>query len=181
MAAATAWFVVFPASEHPGNAFPANAKVVSAQVGSPAYNAWVGNGAYTIQGTSWQVDAGPFSTEAQAKDWKPGPITVGDWVGLGIAGVLAGAGNEPNPQTSVGVGASVGTAVDSTTSAIAQFLKYPEKVLAWIGNRQNIVRVAKVVIGGTMVLVGLNMLTKNETSVTTSARQVAKTATKVVK
>lgn len=141
---AIAWFVVFPSNEHPGNAMPANAKIVSAQVGSAAYKAWLGNGAYTINGTNWQVDAGPFATQAQARAWKPGPITVGDWVGMGIAGVMLGAGNDPNPASAVGTGAAVGTAVDT----LSRF-----NFGAWF------LRIGEIVLGVVLVGVGISRIT----------------------
>jgi hypothetical protein len=141
---ATAWFVVFPSNEHPGNAMPANAKIVSAQTGSPAYNAWLGNGAYTVNGTNWQVDAGPFTSEAQARAWKPGPITIGDWVGAGIAGVMAGGGNEPNPATSVGAGFAAGTAVDK----LGQF-----NLGAWF------LRIGEILLGLVLIGVGVARIT----------------------
>ena len=103
MAVKTWWFVVYPASEHPGNAFPANARIVSAQEGSPAYNAWTANGAYTIAGVSWQVDAGPFATRKQAQQWAPKPLGVFDWVAGAIAGVLIGAGHQ-QPSAAVAGG-----------------------------------------------------------------------------
>jgi hypothetical protein len=104
--ATTAWFVVFPASEHPGNAFPANAKIVSAQTGSAAYNAWLGNGAYTIAGTNWQVDAGPFTTQQQAQAWSPHALGITDWVAAGIAGVMVGAGGA-SPSAAIGTGSAI--------------------------------------------------------------------------
>ena len=97
------WFVVYPASEHPGNTFPANARIVAAQEGSPAYNAWAANGAYTIAGVSWQRDAGPFPTRQQAQQWAPRPLSTFDWVAAGVAGVLIGAGTQ-QPSTAVPAG-----------------------------------------------------------------------------
>lgn len=119
MAAKTWWFVVYPASEHPGNAFPAGARIVSAQEGSPAYNAWTANGAYTIAGVSWQVDAGPFPTRKQAQQWAPRPLTVFDWVGSAIAGVLIGAGTQ-QPSTAVPAGqAAAAAAPDALLGPLA--------------------------------------------------------------
>ena len=114
MAAKVWWFVVFPASEHPGNKFPANARIVSAQEGSPAYNAWVSNGAYTIAGISWQVDAGPFPTRKQAQQWAPKPLSIVDWVGAAVAGVLIGGTKEP-PAAAVPQGQA---AAQGTTDAL---------------------------------------------------------------
>jgi hypothetical protein len=154
--ATTEWFIVYPASEHPGNAFPANARVVSAQQGSPADNAWVSNGAYTIQGQSWQVDAGPFQTKAQAQAWHPGPITVNDWVTAGIAGVLLGAGNVPSPTQAVAVGSAVADTLGSFNIG-AWFLRIGEILLgivlvgvgiARITGAQNVVsKIVKAKVG----------------------------------
>lgn len=118
MAARIWWFVVYPASEHPGNKFPANARIVSAQEGSPAYNAWVSNGAYTIAGISWQVDAGPFPTKKQAQQWAPRPLSITDWAGAAIAGVLVGAG-EQQPSTAVPEGQAAATAADPLLGPLA--------------------------------------------------------------
>ena len=118
MAARIWWFVVFPASEHPGNKFPANARIVSAQEGSAAYNAWTANGAYTIAGVSWQVDAGPFPTRKQAQQWAPRPLTAIDWAGAAIAGVLVGAGNQ-QPSTAVPEGQAAATAADLLLGPLA--------------------------------------------------------------
>lgn len=164
-----AWFVVFPASQQPGttntfgggtfgpgNTMPTNGKIVSAQVDSPAYKAWLGNGAYTIKGTSWQVDAGPFASEAQAKAWKPGPISIGDWVGAGIAGVMLGGGNVPNPKAAVGAGMAVGTAVDQ----IGSFL-----TANWF------LRIGEILLGVVLVGVGIARITGVQNFVS----QIAKT------
>lgn len=109
MAVKVWWFVVYPASEHPGNAFPAHARIVSALEGSPAYNAWASNGAYTIAGVSWQRDAGPFATRKQAQQWAPRPLSVFDWVASGVAGVLVGAGDQ-QPSAAVPEGRAATTA-----------------------------------------------------------------------
>jgi hypothetical protein len=152
--ATTYWFVVFPASEHPGNAMPPNAKVVSAQDGSPAYNAWLGNGAYTVKGTSWQVDAGPFPTQQQAIGWKPGPISVADWVGAGIAGVLAGAGNVPNPATSVGTGFAAADALGGFN----------------IGNW--FLRIGEILLGLVLIGVGVARITGAENAISSIVKKV---------
>jgi hypothetical protein len=122
MATTTWWFVVFPASENPGNTFPAHAQIVSAQQGSPAYNAWTANGAYTIAGVSWQVDAGPFPTQKQAQDWAPQPLTIVDWVGAAVAGVLVGAGNQ-SPSTAVPEGQAAASAVTDPLTGVAGALE----------------------------------------------------------
>jgi hypothetical protein len=168
MAAQTAWFVVYPASEHPGNSVPANAKVVSAQVGSPAYNAWTANGSYTISGQSWQVDAGPFSTEAQAESWSPHPLGISDWVAAGVAGVVAGAGNEPSPAASVGLGSAVGNAAGSTLAGLAQIGAF----FAALTDRNTWIRVAKVIIGGTLLIISLAHITGADNAVSRAARTV---------
>jgi hypothetical protein len=138
--ATTAWFVVFPANEHPGNAFPANAKVVSAQTGSAAYKAWLGNGAFTVTGTSWQVDAGPFSTQQQAQQWAPHALSVGDWVTAGIAGVMEGAGGA-TPTAAVGTGSAVADALGGFN------------ISAWF------LRIGEILLGIVLVGVGIARIT----------------------
>ena len=112
------WFVVYPAAEKPGNTFPAGARIVSAQEGSPAYNAWTANGAYTIAGVSWQVDAGPFPTRKQAQQWAPKPLSAFDWVASAVAGVLIGAGNQ-QPSTAVPEGQVAAGAADPLVAPLA--------------------------------------------------------------
>jgi hypothetical protein len=80
--------------------------------------------------------------------------------------------------------ASGGQAVANTaTGSVDDFLEFPEKILGWISNRANIVRVVKVIVGGVMVLTGLNMLVKDTTnidvagSVKNAAGNVAKIGT----
>jgi len=69
--ATAAWFVVAPVGESQGTALnpkvPSNAKIVEANVGSAAYNAWTANGSYG----GYQVVMGPFATEAEAKQASP--------------------------------------------------------------------------------------------------------------
>ena len=118
MASKIWWFVVFPASENPGNKFPAHARIVSAQEGSAAYNAWTANGAYTIAGISWQVDAGPFPSKKQAQQWAPKPLSIVDWAGAAAAGVLIGAGNQ-QPSTAVPEGQAAAQAADPLLQPLA--------------------------------------------------------------
>lgn len=141
------WFVVFPASEHPGNAFPPNAQIVSANDDSPAYKAWLGNGAYTVNGQSLQVDAGPFSTQQQAQSWSPKPLGIKDWVAAGIAGVVAGAGNEPNPATAVGVG-------NAAADALGGF-----NIGSWF------IRIGEILLGLVLIGVGVARITGAENAI----------------
>jgi hypothetical protein len=83
----------------------------------------------------------------------------------GGASALAGVSGSATNITTPGGVVTGGGATAAATGGIDDFLQYPQKVLAWISNRSNIVRVAKVVIGGTMILVGLDMLTKQETNI----------------
>jgi hypothetical protein len=53
-------------------------------------------------------------------------------------------------------------------STIEQFSEFPLKILGWISDRENIVRVVKVIVGSIMMLVGMDMLVKDTTNIDVS-------------
>jgi len=117
----------------------------------------VGTTGNTFQGTKAQAQAqanttidgtitGPYSTEA-----------------LALAAIKAAGGNgsgskTPNPPA--GPQQPI-----NPTGSLDDFLEFPEKVLAWISNRENMVRVVKVIVGSVMILTGLDMLAKDTTGI----------------
>ena len=148
MANQVAWFVVFPASESETSAteIPPGSKIVNAEVGSAAYNAWLGNGAFN----GWQVLSGPFTSEAAARAWSPAPLTASDWVAAGVAGVVIGAGNEPDASTALAVGKSAASTLTGI-NAIGDFFQRLTQSHTWI-------RVAEVLLGLGLIVVGLAKL-----------------------
>lgn len=107
---AKAWWVVVPPSEQNATTRPADAKIISTDVGSAAYNTLLNTDSGTVNGEVRYM--GPFNSLQAAQSAAPGALTFGDWTGAIIAGLMAGAGNEPNPATSVGAGFAVGTVAD---------------------------------------------------------------------
>jgi hypothetical protein len=108
-----AWWVVAPANGfndgtalHPQT--PANSKIVEADVGTAAYNAWLGNGSYK----GWQVYMGPFPTQQAAKNASPAS-------GLGAIAAMIGAGSQVAAQTpglnatGGGIAAGIGAVADT--------------------------------------------------------------------
>lgn len=142
MATAVAWWVVVPLSEQNATTRPANAQVVSTQVGSADYNTLLNTDSTPVNGLVRYM--GPFNSQAAAKAAFPGPLTVGDWVGAAVSGAMAGAGNEPVPATSVGAGSAVGTAVD----ALGSF-----NIGAWF------LRIGEILLGLVLVGVGVARIT----------------------
>jgi hypothetical protein len=177
MATAEAWWVVCPPSEQNSPTVPKDAIIISTQVGSPFYNTLLNtdHGTVSVKGKQYVRYMGPFLTEQAAQSAVPGPITIGDWVGAAIAGAMAGAGNEPNPNTSVGTGFAAGSAVDSGLNLlgpIADFFHRLTEPQTWI-------RVGEFAIGGMLVYVGIKASTQG-TAVGEAARTVTKPAKKTV-
>jgi hypothetical protein len=150
MATAVAWWVVVPLSEQNSPTVPTNAKIVSTQVGSTAYNTWLNTSSGTANGLVRYM--GPFNSEQAAQAATPGKLGIGDWVAAGVAGAMAGAGNEPNPATSVGTGAAVGTAVD----ALGSF-----NIGAWF------LRIGEILLGLVLVGVGIARITGAQNAIST--------------
>lgn len=78
------------------------------------------------------------------------------------------------PTTSLATGAANTTGI----TGIGSYLDAIKKVFAWISNRNNTVRIVKVVGGSAMILVGINMLVTRESSVVNAAETVAGTVAK---
>jgi hypothetical protein len=157
---ANTWFVMIPPAY--GSKSDDEKRLVDFRVSYPADSqAWKdANAGHVIHGSEgnqgnpqigedlvkWK---GPFATEAEAK-----------------------AAQNPKQQSPNPVNDAV-NAVQNSNNGLGAFLQYPEKALAWISNRGNIVRIVKVVAGGGMVLVGLTMLVNKETNIGTAVKSVA--------
>ncbi|MGH9918505.1 MAG: hypothetical protein ACRD6W_06525, partial [Nitrososphaerales archaeon] len=106
-----------------------------------------------------------------------------EWSSLPVGGGTMGVVETVNitAPTAPGAAPTVSTPqnpVAAATGGIDDFLAFPEKVVGWISNRTNIMRVVKVIIGGLMILVGTNMLIKDTTKIDVggSVADVAKVA-----
>jgi hypothetical protein len=154
MATAIAWWVVVPPGQQNSTTRPTNAQVVSTQVGSTAYNTWLNTDSGQFNGLVRYM--GPFNSQSAAQAAFPGPISIGDWVGAGVAGTILGAGNVPNPASAVGTGAAVGTAVD----ALGSF-----NIGAWF------LRIGEILLGLVLVGVGIARITGAQNFIS----QIAKT------
>jgi hypothetical protein len=137
------WWVVCPPSEQLDATIPPDAKIISTNVGSAAYNTLLSNG--TVNGEVRYM--GPFATQAEAKAAAPGKITIGDWTGAAITGLMAGAGNSPNPAANVGTGMAAGTAIDK----IASF-----NLGSWF------LRIGEILLGLVLIGVGVARITGSQ-------------------
>jgi hypothetical protein len=147
----TAWWVVVPPAEASASTRPADAQIVSTQVGSTAYNALLNGGNASVNGGTWARFQGPFGSETLAKNAVVGPITIGDWVGAGVAGSLIG-GVGATPAAAVGAGAAAGTGVDAVASGWK---------LAFGGDlRKLMLRIAEGLIGGILIIMALESAMK---------------------
>jgi hypothetical protein len=118
---------------------------------------------------SWQPDAPsgqpPYVIINQAA--KPAPFVAGRVDGpysSEAAAHEAASTATPPPSTAA---ASNSPKVPSVPglSTLEQFGEFPLKILGWISDRENIVRVVKVIVGSIMMLVGMDMLVKDTTNI----------------
>lgn len=137
-----AWWVVCPPAEQNSSTIPRDAKIVSTAVGSNAYNTLLSTDKGTVNGMVRYM--GPFPSQAAAKAAAPGKITIGDWTGMTIAGLMTGAGNSPNIATNVATGAAVGTAVDKVLSFNWE---------AWV------LRIGEILLGLVLIGIGIARIT----------------------
>lgn len=152
---AVAWFVVAPKGESQGSflnpKIPDNSRLAGVDTTSAAYKAWVGNGAYG----NWQVVMGPFPTEAAAKAAHPpaglSAVLTAAQLGASVAAgsVIASGPTLPGP--------TVSNPLD-WLSNIGQFFTALTQPNLWL-------RVAKVVLGGVLVIGGLIKLTGTDKKV----------------
>ncbi|MBG0819134.1 transglycosylase SLT domain-containing protein [Planomonospora sp. ID82291] len=101
-------------------------------------------GLETREGGTWPWDLS-LDTDSPAPDWLESLVEGGAHAVGGAVGNAAEA---------------VGDAVAGPAEALGDALAFPAKVTAWISDRNNIVRLMKVIIGGGLVLVGLAVVTR---------------------
>lgn len=152
---ATAWFVVAPKGASQGSFLnpkvPDGSRLASVDTSSAAYKAWLGNGAYG----NWQVVMGPFPTEAAAKAAHP-PAGLAAILTAGQLGATVAAGSAIGSGPTL-PGPVVANPLD-WLSNIGQFFSALTQPNTWL-------RVAKVLLGGVLVVAGLIKLTGTDKKV----------------
>lgn len=89
---------------------------------------------------------------------------------------VAANGGVARTSSPTGPGAAAGNplipdAIEGTGAAIGQLAAFPTKVTAWVSDRNNIVRVVKVLVGAGLVVIGLYVVSR---PVQKQAQDVAK-------
>lgn len=158
---ANTWFVMIPPTYQSKS--DAEKELVDFRISYPAGSqAWNdANAGRIVQGA--EGNTGNPQVSEQLVKWK-GPFATED---------QAKTAQAPKQQSPNPVNDAV-NAAENSSNGVGAFLMFPEKVLAWISNRGNIVRIVKVTAGGAMILVGLNMLATKESSLVGAAETVAK-------
>lgn len=161
MATPLHYYAIAPAGESQGSVtnpvVPAGTIFVSVPVGGPDDKALDGNGDITYNGKQYAVFMGPFNSLAALKAAKPpnGIAAIGGLIGSAAGAVIA---LETAPSTvpqGAGSGAAAGTAagnaVQGWEQALGGFFQALSEANTWI-------RVAKVAIGGLLLIVGVAKL-----------------------
>jgi hypothetical protein len=169
---ATYWFVIVPTSEANVSSKPANAKIVSAASGTAAYNAYSQTG---VPYNGYVRFQGPFTSEAAAQAASP----TGDSTAQVIAaGVGAGVSETVMPGDSTAAGEAAAVAATNINNPL-DFLKNIAGGIGEIGDaihalteENTWIRIAKVVAGGLLLLIGLAHITGAENKVASIARKV---------
>lgn len=91
--------------------------------------------------------------------------------GLGLFDRLL-PGNIPSPEDLVGSIPDAANTVTDTTSATVTAGKSVAAAARWMSDRDNWFRIAKVLLGGVMIIEGLAMLTSHPGIVATAAKAV---------
>jgi hypothetical protein len=155
-----AWFVVAPVGTSQGSftnpKVPDGSRLAEADTGTPAYNAWTGNGSYG----GWQVVMGPFATKAQAQAAHPP-------AGLSAVLTAAGLAAQVASGSALGSGPTLpGPTISNPLAAIGDFFSRLTNPHTWL-------RVAEGLVGVAFLIIGLNALLHHP------AGKVAKLAAKV--
>ena len=140
---ARAWWVVVPVGSNTGTAqspiVPPGTKIVEADTGTPAYNAWLGNGSYGGQ----QVFTGPFPTQAAAQNAKP-------------------AGGLQSIKSEIGAGSQVAATtpgLNATGGAIPAGIGAAADVLGSFNIGSWFLRIGEILLGLVLIGVGVARLT----------------------
>lgn len=149
----TDWFVVYPTGENIGTVTspvtPPGIKIVSVQSGSADENTLEQGG--SLNGYSRFM--GPFSSESDAENAHPpsGGQAIKDIIGAGVAVGLGDAAGISNPLTGL--------------AAIGDFFQRLTQKSTWV-------RIAEVVLGLLLVVVGLSKLSGVSSAVVKTAKAV---------
>jgi hypothetical protein len=161
----TSWFNIIPHSQW-GKIAPSGVVAVGVTTNSTEYNTinndQNGTG-FAYNGKEYDLWNGPFSSQAQAQS------DVNGASGWTTAGIIAGAAIGEvagNIQGSAVTGESAGTSVGNSIDSVSQFLSGLTSANLWI-------RVAKVAIGGVILIVGIAKLTGVEKGIVGTAVKAA--------
>jgi hypothetical protein len=149
--ASTSWFNIIPHSQW-GKTAPSGILAVGVTTGSTEYNVIntdLNGTGFSYKGSTYDLWNGPFTSSAEAQQNVNG---ASGWTIAGIVGASAIQGLTSGAGPSVAQGASAGTAVGKSVSSVTDFLSDLTAANLWI-------RVAKVAIGGIILIVGLAQLT----------------------
>lgn len=169
------WWVIAPYGESTGSGLsgtvPSGSVVYNASgaIATDLYNDYLNNNdqPVVIGGKKWEAVFGPFATEAEAKAASP-ESSLGVLGGI-IGGSAVGLGNPGNTQAIGGgaaTGSAAGQAVNSEFGALETFFGYLSDANLWI-------RIAKVAIGGAILIVGLAKMTNLDNKVVNAAVKAA--------
>ena len=162
--AGTSYFNIIPHSQW-GQSSPSGVIAIGVPTGSSQYttiNGDVNGTGFPYDGKTYDLWNGPFSSEAEAK------ASVGGASGWSYAGVLGALALNEISKSTTGESASTGTATKAGASAgnaitsVTQFLQGLTSASLWI-------RVAKIVVGGALVIVGVAHLTGVDNKVISGA------------
>ena len=142
---ATVYWWVVPVAEANAAVRPADARIISTPDSGPEYAALVAGGSY---GGAARFQ-GPFTSQGTAQ---AAPASGGNAIGVALAGIGAGLQSVP--------GAGGNLLSQSPWTSITDVFQALQKGAAWIGNRQNWVRIAEVIMGVALVIVAVNELGK---------------------
>lgn len=150
--ATTDWWVIVPPNETNSAKVPADALIISAQVGSSFDNSLLNQSTISYGGKTYTRLMGPFTSEAAAKKATPSTnLSIKDLVGLALGGAEAVAssgatagGNDPSASTgNVGIG-------------------LPTWALSLKGFNGILTRFLKITIGGILLIAGILKLTNTD-------------------
>lgn|SRR5487761_99591 len=166
------WWVVSPGGNQSNGA---NSQVIQTAQGSAEDNALLSGGTVKVGSSNLARYLGPYQTQQQAKTAKPDSSLqfAGSLIGLGATSAIAGATANPAlGSVAPAVGAATGTAagaIGSTIGSVANFLQGLTTANLWI-------RVAKIIAGGAILLIGLAKITHLDQKVGSVASKAVKVA-----
>lgn len=172
MATSYVYWVLMPAGSSTGSVThpvePKGSEIFKVAAGSAVDKALQNGGTVSIGGKQWQpYMVGSFPTQAAAKAAAPpsGLSYIGTLVGGSVGAVISGFTNPTAAPTDISGGASAGSAAAPGLGQIGQFFSDLTSANTWI-------RVAKVVAGGMLLIIGLAHMTGVSGAAANAARKV---------